>query len=405
MDCRKIKEAGNREAVYMNNGKIRVVIDANKGMIPELSTQYKKGWINSHWQPWFRANSPEPWNGTKHSSFWKIPLLYDISGNFPCAPNFGPDNVVNEYNIPPHGFTAFEQWDQGDPYKSEKSITFTSTLKEGLHPFRYKKTDLLLKNHSILYTRLDIQNTGKNNEPYNCGWHNTVGPPFLESACLIDNNAQKYSVPAAGTEFDNTGHLKFGAETDSLKEVPLREGGTIDIRKVPGINGYTDFICGAVPPECELGWASIINPRLKLIYLSFFKGPAVVKKDEIPLYFYDLWMNYGGRPYTPWAAVDGLTDQTFCLGSENVTGYYANGLNEAIKHPKLLGYPTYLDLKPSEKKSLYYGTLFQEYEGDIFDDGIFSVKGEIDCLALESYSGIKMNIPCDFHFASLRNDD
>jgi len=397
----RIKGAGNREAVFMTNGRIRTVIDANKGMVPELSARYKDGWINSHWQPWFRANSGQQWNEKDHSPFWKVPLLYDIAGNFPCVPNFGPDNSVGPYNFPPHGYTAFEKWQQEEPETDSDSTSLISTLAEGEHPFRYKKIDLLLEDQNILYTRLDIRNTGSEREPYNCGWHNTTGAPFLESGCLIDNNAERFAVPPEGTEFDSTGRLAFGAETESLESVPLRDGGTVNLRLVPGITGYTDFITGAVPSDCELAWCSIINPRLKLIYLSFFKGPATVSEKEIPLYFYDLWMNYGGRPFAPWAAVDGMTDQTFCLGAENVTGYYANGLNQAIENPQLLGNPTVLHMEPGEEKSLYYGTLVQEYDGDIFDGGIQSVQPAEDSLILKSYSGQVQKIPCDFSFSKL----
>lgn len=404
IESKKIRESGKREAVYMTNGRIRTVIDAEKGMIPELSTRYKDGWLNSHWQPWFRANSGQSWNEKEHSPFWKVPLLYDIAGNFPCVPNFGPDNTVGSYNFPPHGYTAFEKWHQENPRNTPDSVSLVSSLKEGDHPFRYKKEDLLLKDQNILYTRLDIKNTGSEKEPYNCGWHNTTGSPFLESGCLIDNNAERFSVPPAGTEFDATGQLAYGAETESLVSVPLREGGTVNLREVPGITGYTDFISGAVPSHCELGWCSIVNPRLKLIYLSFFKGPASVSENEIPLFFYDLWMNYGGRPFTPWASVDGMTDQTFCLGAENATGYYANGLNQAIKNPELLGNPTVLHLEPGEEKSLYYGTLFQEYKEDLFDAGIKSVLASEGHLVLEGYSGQDQKIPCDYRFKTLKKD-
>jgi hypothetical protein len=403
MDCRKLKEAGQRDAVFMSNDKIRVIIDANKGMVPELSTAYKDGWINSHWQPWFRANSGQPWNEDDHAQFWKVPLLYDIAGNFPCVPNFGPDNKVGSYKLPPHGYTAFAEWQQEKPQINAESIALTSTLNEGEHPFRYKKVDLLLKNQNILYTRLDVQNTGTKSETYNCGWHNTVGAPFLESDCLIDNNAERFSVPPAGTEFDRTGRLAFGEETDSLTSVPLRTGGTVNLRRVPGINGYTDFITGAVPPSCKLAWCSIVNPRLKLLYLSFFKGPAAASKDEIQLYFYDLWMNYGGRPYTPWAAQDDLTDQTFCLGAENATGYYANGLNQSIENPELLGNPTILPLAGGDKKSLFYATLFQEYTENILDKGVKSVHGEKGKLIIDGYSGQSVEIHCDHEFLSLNS--
>jgi hypothetical protein len=152
-----------------------------------------------------------------------------------------------------------------------------------------------------------------------------------------------------------------------------------------------------------MGWSSVVNPRLKLIYLSFFIGPATIGKDEIPLYFYDLWMNYGGRPFTPWASVDGFTDQTFCLGAENTTGLFANGLREAIEQPELLGNPTVLHLQPSEKKTLYYGTLFQSYEQNILDEGVKTIEPAGDKMIITGYSGKYLSVPCDCSFSSLKN--
>jgi hypothetical protein len=84
----------------------------------------------------------------------------------------------------------------------------------------------------------------------NFGWHNTVGAPFLESGCLISNNAREFAVPPLGTEFDETGRFEPGSTFDSLKAVPLRDGGTADATVVPGPIGYTDFVAGAVPGDC-----------------------------------------------------------------------------------------------------------------------------------------------------------
>ncbi|MBF9017630.1 MULTISPECIES: hypothetical protein [unclassified Oceanispirochaeta] len=396
----KIKSAGNRDSVILGHDTLQVVIDAEKSMVPELNTRFRDGWINAHWQPWFRANSGLPWNNNDHSPFWKVPLLYDIAGNFPCVPNFGPGHQLDEYDLPPHGFTAFETWEQDEPISLPDSRGYSSisTLKEGSHPFHYKKTDMILNGQNIHYTDLEITNTGSKEEPYNCGWHNTVGPPFLESGCIIDNNADKFKVVPEGGEFDATGRLAFGAETDSLEAVPLKSGGTANLRIVPGIIGYSDFITAAVPDNCELGWSSVVNPRLKLVYLSFFTGPAAISKNEIPLYFYDLWMNYGGRSYTPWAAHDGLSDQTFCLGSENSTGYYANGLKESIENDTLLGHPTHLMLPPGETRTLHYGTLFQEYSEGVLDEGISSVTCGENELILTGYNGKYIKVQAEWDF-------
>ena len=152
MEGVKIKGAGNRDSVLLKQESFRVMVDAEKAMTPELSTKHGDGWINAHWQPWFRANSGEKWDNARHADFWKVPLLYDIAGNFPCVPNFGPDNKAGGYNMPPHGFTAYKTWNQEEPLLMENGIAAVSTLKSGDHPFSYKKTDLLLEGQNVHYS-------------------------------------------------------------------------------------------------------------------------------------------------------------------------------------------------------------------------------------------------------------
>ncbi len=405
MTINEVRENGGRKAILMSNDRFRTVIDYDKGMVPELSARRGSGWINSHWSPWFRSNSGERWNASRHSDFWKVPLLYDIAGNFPCIPNFGPDHEVNGRLLPPHGITAAETWTHAEASVAAigSAAVFKTSLKSSLHPFEYRKTDLAAEDHNVLYTALDILNTGTDPEPYNYAWHNTVGAPYLESGCIIDNSAEAFAVPPEGGEFDHTGRLAFGAETDSLKKVPLRNGGTADLREVPGITGYTDFISGAVPGSSHLAWSSVVNPSLKMVYLSFFTGPAAAGKGELPLYFHDLWMNYGGRSYRPWAAEDGATDMTFCLGAENATGWFANGLKSSIEHPVLMGNPTHQVLEPADSRRLYYGTFFGTYEGGSLDSGVKNIEREDGFLVLIGYSGMSSKLKADWNFSLLKS--
>jgi hypothetical protein len=401
MKAKNIKEAGFRDAVLMDNDKIRVVISSVKGMVPELSMPRGAGRLNAHWQPWFRANSGEEWNESKHASFWGAPLLYDLAGNFPCLPNFGPDNRAGDFDLPPHGHTARLDWKQETPAVGGDQISLISTLDPSDHPFAYTKKDLLVKDHPVHYTALTVKNTGSAPLPFNCGWHNTVGAPFLESGCLIDNNAVRFAVPAQGTEFDPTGRLAFGAEAESMTRMPARNGDVVNMREVTGVTGYADFVTGAVPSDCRMAWSSLVNPRLKGVYLTFFTGPTALQDSEIPLYFYDYWLNFGGRSYTPWATEEGLTDQTFCLGTENGTGRFANGLSDCLENPSLLGHPTYLTLEAGEEKTLYYGTLFASYEGNGLNRGIVSAEPEKGTVRLKGLDGETVGFPCDTEFSLL----
>ena len=342
MKAERVLHNGFRKSIELSHESFRVVVNDKKGMVPELSTRRADGWHNAHWQPIFRANFGIDWDSGTHESFWKAPLLYDIAGNFPCCPNFGPGHTFKNYELPPHGFTSLLTWEIEKFSHDESSAAARWTLETPEHPFKYTKTDLILEGEHTHYTRLDINNCGSRTEPYTCGWHNTIGPPFLESGCVISNNADRFAVPDIGTEFDDTGHLAFAQVTDTMKRVETRDGGYVDLSLVPGMIGYTDFIVGAVPEDCRIGWSSVVHPRKKLFYLTYFTGPGFIDPGEMPLYFYNYWMNYGGRPFQPWAAYEGGTDTSFCLGTENSISHFANGLGSAVENPELLGHPTYL---------------------------------------------------------------
>jgi hypothetical protein len=247
-----------------------------------------------------------------------------------------------------------------------------------------------------------VKNTGHAPLVANAAWHNTVGSPFLESGCVVNLSADRFCTAARHTEFDDTGRLAFGKEFDDLTKAPLRKEGVCDVSEVPGMVGYTDFITGKVPDSTRLGWSSVINPRLKMVYFSFFPGPAALEANEVPLRFNNLWMQYGGRPFAPWALYDGGTDQTFCLGVENSIGNFANGLGKSVTEPEVLGSPTTVLLPPGETRVQRYGTAFTSYENAKMGAGIQSVEQVVEGLVLKrgkSWAFIESD--STFHFLKL----
>ncbi len=402
MKAEKSFDIGRRESALLENECFRVLVNREKGMVPELSQKRGASWCNAHWQPWFRYTGTESWCQKKHASYWKVPLLFDIAGNFPCCPNFGPGHRFKGRELPPHGHTSSLEWDGPVLELTDRQASALWTLNPRNHPLIYRKRDMILEGEQVHYTAIRVSNDGDSAEEMNFGWHNTVGAPFLESGCVISNNARAFAVPPLGTEFDDTGRFEPGAVFDSMKNVPLREGGTADATRVPGVIGYTDFIAAAVPEESTLAWCAVINPRQNMVYFSWFAGPAEQRDNEIPLRFYNYWMNYGGRPFQPWAAEDGGTDRSFCLGAENSLSCFANGLSESIANPELLGYPTHIVLPPGESRVLYYGTAFFSYEGDLFDCGIKDVVSADGALLLSGEND-SMLLHCEAGFDTLKS--
>jgi hypothetical protein len=236
--------------------------------------------------------------------------------------------------------------------------------------------------HSVHYASLSVENKGNQSVDINIGWHNTVGAPFLEAGCRVSACAERWATVPEGSEFDDTGRLAVGVEFDSLSRAPTRSGGTCDLSTVPGPIGFTDFVTGAVPREAELGWSAVINPAQGLVYACFFPGPVSAGADGIALSFNDLWMQYGGRRFTPWAAYEGGNDLSYCLGTEQAVGAYANGLAYARRKSNLLGAPTTVTIPARSVRTLRYGTLFAPFADGALDDGVTKVEGDEDKLVL-----------------------
>jgi len=374
-----------RNSTLLGNGVVRTVIDDQGGMVPEFSISRGRGGVNAHWLPEFRDNSGRPWSKAEHERYWKVKLLYHIAGDFPCCPTFGGDCVVDGVSIPPHGWTANEEWKvEGLGAEGEGAFVLSSlkSPEPGL-PLSWRKCDLMFAGQSGYYSVLRVRNEGMKPLSINLARHNTLGSPFLQAGCRISLAAERFKVATPGGEFDETGRLLLGAEFTDLKSVPLRDGGKVDVGLVPGMIGFTDLVTGAISPKLGLGWSCVVNPVLGLAYICFFPGEAGLPAGEVALGFNDLWLQYGGRTFTPWSLNEGGNDHTFCLGTENSVGAYANGLAYSLANPELLGRPTTLSVPAGGERKLVYGTALVELDKELLAQGISSIEAEEGALVLK----------------------
>ena len=402
--ARRVVEAGGRDATVLESAQVRVVIDDESGMTPEFSALQDKRALNAHWIPPFRSTSGAAWDEAKHGEYWKAALLYHIAGNFPCVPSFGSAHLLEGETMPAHGWTANGRWKfekMGGDEETGAAWARSTLSKAGAGlDLTFTKIDLVIPGSPVHYTSLKVKNNAGAPAEISAAWHNTVGAPFLQAGCRISACASNWMTAPPGGEFDETGRLALGAEFVSLSKAPLALGGRADISEVPGIIGWTDFAAGAVPLRSNLGWFSVVNTAQKLVYMNFFTGPAAAGADDIILYFNDLWMQYGGRNFTPWALYDGGTDQNFCLGLENSTSGFPTGLSTARRTKELLGSPTTVTIPAKGSKTLRYGSLFAPYENNILDEGITAVEAEAD--ALSCIKSGAWRFPADPAFKTLK---
>jgi hypothetical protein len=157
---------------------------------------------------------------------------------------------------------------------------------------------------------------------------------------------------------------------------------------------------GRIPASLALGWFALLNPALKLAYLSFFTGPAAAADDDIILRFNNLWMQYGGRNFSPWAAYEGGTDLSYCLGMENSIAALASGLDYALEVKQVLDTPVTFTVPAGGAKTLRYGVLFAS-SGD-FAEGIVSTEAGEKALICRGKTGAYRSFPADPSFALLK---
>jgi hypothetical protein len=381
-----------RRTVRLSNGEAELSMETLGCMTPHFGLRRGAASLNAHWLPPFRLS------GLGDAA---PGLLDHIAGDFLCSPNFGPPCAAGPCELPAHGWTANEEWrleglgvdeGAGTAYCELSLESPSSDL-----PLQWRRREMLVEGQSAYYSLVEVRNRGALPASINIAHHNTVGPDFLEKGCRIALSAERFMTAPAGTEFDDTGRLAPGAQFDSLGSGPLRAGGVADLGLVPGFIGSTDFLTGAIPRKLALGWSCVWNPRLGLAYLCFFPGEAALPRGEIALSFNDLWMQYGGRRFRPWAETDGGQDRTFCLGTENATGGFANGLEYSLGNPSVLGLPTTVEIPAGGSRKLCYGTALVRLEPDLVREAVVAVEADRGAIVLKgAHSFQRLGLEGDF---------
>jgi hypothetical protein len=404
IEAKRVAYMGKRSLV-LGNDEVRMVIEAAGAMVPEFGVRRGSAVLNAHWIPDFRDSSGMPWSQATHGSYWKVKLLYMLAGDFPCSPSFGAPCEVDGIVHPVHGWAANEEWTiNGVGVDEQAQAAWAHTT---LHsptpelPLTWEKTDMVFAGQPAYFSFIRVRNAGASPVTINLVRHNTLGPPFLAAGCRLSVCADRFVAAPSDTEFEPTGRLLQGGEFESLAAAPLRRGGKADLREVPGMIGYTDMVLGAVPEQLALGWSCVVNPVLKLAYVCFFPGTVGLPPGEIAASFNELWFQYGGRPFPPWSLDEGGLDRTFCLGTENGTSHFGNGLGYARAHPQLLGRPTLVEIPARGSRTLPYGVALVSLDEALVREGVAGVEAEAGAMVLKG-ARASQRVPVGADFTGAR---
>lgn len=403
-EARRVEYMG-RQAVVLSNDQVVTVVEAVGGMVPVFAARRGASVLNAHWLPDFRDTSGAPWSEAVHAPYWKVKLLHQIAGDFPCTPSFGGACVVDGVSHPVHGWGANEAWrlvavgqdpDTGAAWARSRLGSPAPAL-----PLEFEKLDVVFPGEPAYHSVIRVRNDGGAPQAVNLVRHNTLGPPFLAAGCRISLAADRFMSAPVGTEFDPTGRLAQGATFDDLAKAPLRAGGTADLGEVPGMIGHSDFVMGAIPARLALGWSCVVNPVLRLAYVCFFPGAAGLPAGEVASSFNELWLQYGGRTSTPWALYDGGDDRVFCLGTENGVSSFNLGLAYARANPELLGRPTVFEVPARGARTFVYGTALVPLDDALVREGVRTIEAEPGAMVLRGAKA-RQRAPVQADFGAAR---
>lgn len=248
-------------------------------------------------------------------------LLKNLRGDFLCLP-FGPQD-----DGPPHGATANHPWKllgaNSDSISlqiqaSDVSATITKTLS-----IRSGETAVYMTH------RID----GLEGD-WSYGTH-----PILDLSSLPPNSARLsvspfrwasvypeiFSNPADGAHQQ----LEIGAIFSDLSEVPLSEGGNIDLTRYPSDHACDDLVMMVSEEATEdqpFAWSACVFDG----YVWFaLKNPA-----DFPATMF--WLSNGGRSAAPWHS-----RHTSRIGIEDVCSHFCDNVSVSRKNLlENLGIPT-----------------------------------------------------------------
>jgi hypothetical protein len=176
--------------------------------------------------------------------------------------------------------------------------------------------------------------------------------------------------------------LKHPARFEDLGSVPLKDGGTTDLRRYPIASRHEDFVMLVEAPGSRLGWAAAVREDAADVVLSR-KNPR-----DFPVTF--LWFSNGGRDYAPWNSRN-----VGVLGIEEGRAWSANGYKASIAPNPLSqsGVPTSLAFQPGgsvEVRHAIGGVPLPQGWSEIG-----AVAAEADALRLSDITGATAAIPYD----------
>ncbi|MDB5385629.1 MAG: hypothetical protein JWM11_1275 [Planctomycetaceae bacterium] len=288
-----------------------------------------------------------PWQDEK-PTVMPAPVLVPLRGDFFCMPFGSNSEEVGGEKHPPHGEIVGTKWKFAGTKKLADVTTLTMSIETHARQGRVTKELSLVDGQNVIYSRDTIDGFAGR---VPLGHHATLAMPDKEGTVRLVASPFRFGMTYPGLFGDPKQReyqsLQPGAKWTSLAKVPVAWKGEpdADLTKLPARQGHADLIQLVNEPwEKTHGPAWMTATFTDAGYLWFsLKDPAVLNSTVF-------WIENHGRHGHPW------NGRNNCLGLEDVTSYFADGLAASTRENMLTkqGVATAIELKPSQPTSVNY---------------------------------------------------
>ncbi len=306
-DCRVTAESVvGWQSVVLENDELRVVVLPEKGAEIHQIVDLRSATPVLFEAPWgLRPPGAEPLPGSGGDAF-----MWNYAGGWQeLFPSVNAACSYRSREIPFHGEVASLPWEH-EVLDGEGSVCCVRfRTRSRLTPFLLERVLSLRAGEATLVIDETVLNDSSLDAHFVWGHHCVVGPPFLEAGCRLEIPARTIVTSPELWEPD-TARLE-PARREPWPAAPLRAGGTVDLRDVPGpeTGSHDDLYV----TELDAGWLEVSNPRLELTFR--------LEWDHALFGWIVLWQPYGGAVAPPLAG-------SYALGIEPWTSML--NLEEAV---------------------------------------------------------------------------
>jgi len=260
-------------------------------------------------------------------------ILKVLRGDFFCLPFGGNATELAGEKHPVHGETANRKW-RREPSSDPATLHFS--LRTNIRRGRVDKFLYLVEGHPAIYQR-NIVSGLSGRLP--AGYHAMLHLPAQGSARISTSafvHGQVFPGDFEDPALGGYSCLKKGAHFQSLKKVPMADGGHADLSIYPAREGFEDLVMLVSDETLPFAWTAAVVAEEGWVWFSL-KDPRLLRSTIF-------WMSNGGRHYAPWSG-----RHRRVIGLEDVTSYFHLGHAESVRPNPLsrAGIPTCLEFSPS----------------------------------------------------------